>query len=667
MRQHRAVYRLELVVCLTIVHPHSNHGARSPHNPPPFVAHQFAEELSGAVASRSGHGASVGIDRAGGPNGPEETEAENPSLTRLKAVMMEAVNSQLAQIAPPVQHGGAAPARIPSVAAAAAAAAKEEEEEEEEEDEEEDGEGGGVEEGEDTRKGHGLTLGAVKRIHCGDAIPSDTPLRFQILGSPHINRKKQRTKGQKGETLVEKSRMSVVLSDGTNLVSATFAGILSLTLRKRIGKGDLCVMSIITLTNYAVHRQVRDGEVSFYIHVEGFERFGDPGKVLGMPYYINVEADGPPAYPHWYKPCKEEPRGGSGGAGEKEVATQQCGLPGCKRDAGKRCTRCRAMWYCSQDHQRCHREAHQIQCHGSKGAGSSNSPSSSSSSSSSSFASPRNAIGKVGSAQSCDSDSDGGDGGRGGETKASGPRRMMVGGGGGGGGGGDGGSEGEDTDEESDREGGPPSLPRVAAGGSKGDDRNDGDASDDDSQQAGDSGGEYEDWMGGEDEEEEEEGEEDDEGGGGGLGHAAMMFAGMSDENYEPVMTFECDGDHCGVEVTGHLWNGCVLDQMNHPLPVFSEVIGVAENYVEPCWLEDGADVDDMEERYKRFILYYYMATQVFEWYDRTVMPLCCRVAIRSAHPNRRGYPYSDPDTDPPAAGAAAAAGGDDDDSGDNS
>ena len=237
----------------------------------------------------------------------------------------------------------------------------------------------------------------------------------------------------------------------------------------------------------------------------------------------------------------------------------------------------------------------------------------------------------------------------------------------GGGGGGGGGSEGEDTDE-SDGEGDLPSLPRVASGGSEseGDDRNDGDASDDDSQHVGESGGEYEDWMGGEDE--DEDGEEDDEGGGGGVGPAAlMMFAGMNDANYEPVMAFECDGDHCGVEVTGHLWNGCVLDEINHPLPVFSEVIEVAENYVEPCWLQDGADVDDMEERYKRFILYYYMATQVFEWYDRTVMPLCCRVAIRSAHPNRRGHPYSDADTDPPVAGAAAAAGGDDDDSGDNS
>ena len=93
-----------------------------------------------------------------------------------------------------------------------------------------------------------------------------------------------------------------------------------------------------------------------------------------------------------------------------------------------------------------------------------------------------------------------------------------------------------------------------------------------------------------------------------------------------------------------------MLHETNHPLPTFDQVIGHAERYVDEVWRRVGADIDDMEDRYKRFILYYYVATQIFEWQERTTMPVCVRVAIRSMHPNRRGVVYSDRDTYPPAA-----------------
>ena len=67
--------------------------------------------------------------------------------------------------------------------------------------------------------------------------------------------------------------------------------------------------------------------------------------------------------------------GGEGGAGGKnegstgspdpeEATTWQCGLPSCAATGTKRCTSCKAAYYCSQQHQRSHWKVHKVKCRG---------------------------------------------------------------------------------------------------------------------------------------------------------------------------------------------------------------------------------------------------------------------------------------------------------------
>ena len=48
----------------------------------------------------------------------------------------------------------------------------------------------------------------------------------------------------------------------------------------------------------------------------------------------------------------------------KTKATRRCGLPSCAEKATKRCTACKAVWYCSREHQQSHWTTHKIECGG---------------------------------------------------------------------------------------------------------------------------------------------------------------------------------------------------------------------------------------------------------------------------------------------------------------
>eukprot|EP00947_MAST-08B_sp_MAST-8B-sp1_P005561 g5561.t1 len=71
----------------------------------------------------------------------------------------------------------------------------------------------------------------------------------------------------------------------------------------------------------------------------------------------------------------------------------------------------------------------------------------------------------------------------------------------------------------------------------------------------------------------------------------------------------------------------------------------VMTRYVDDAYLEDGADLSAVEPSRKRFILYYYYATQIFNWRERGEMPLCVKIAVRSKYPNPAGRSYGDDDT----------------------
>ena len=49
-------------------------------------------------------------------------------------------------------------------------------------------------------------------------------------------------------------------------------------------------------------------------------------------------------------------------AGKDEAAWLQCGLPSCVATGTKRCAACKAMYYCSRDHQRSHWNVHKGEC-----------------------------------------------------------------------------------------------------------------------------------------------------------------------------------------------------------------------------------------------------------------------------------------------------------------
>ena len=50
---------------------------------------------------------------------------------------------------------------------------------------------------------------------------------------------------------------------------------------------------------------------------------------------------------------------------------RQCGFPSCEAAATKRCTSCKAVSYCSREHQRADRKAHKAECRGSAKRGAS--------------------------------------------------------------------------------------------------------------------------------------------------------------------------------------------------------------------------------------------------------------------------------------------------------
>jgi hypothetical protein len=110
---------------------------------------------------------------------------------------------------------------------------------------------------------------------------------------------------------------------------------------------------------------------------------------------------------------------------------------------------------------------------------------------------------------------------------------------------------------------------------------------------------------------------------------------GVDAEEWEPVPIILCHGQCCGIEVTGHYFFGCMMSHREYQLPALANVANK-----KACWYVD-RPIETMTPGLKRFCYYYYYATTCLQAHDRIVLPNCVIAAIRAAHPNEKGDPYS--------------------------
>ena len=124
------------------------------------------------------------------------------------------------------------------------------------------------------------------------------------------------------------------------------------------------------------------------------------------------------------------------------------------------------------------------------------------------------------------------------------------------------------------------------------------------------------------------------------------VYPGISDEQgpFEPVEAVQCHGNLCSADVTGLHLLGCVLD--SYPLPEpNTPTIRDANRFLVGRSGGGGGGRDftktPLTNIEKRFVLYYFHATQVCHYYKRTELAPCVVCKIRSLYPNRRGTPYA--------------------------
>ena len=138
------------------------------------------------------------------------------------------------------------------------------------------------------------------------------------------------------------------------------------------------------------------------------------------------------------------------------------------------------------------------------------------------------------------------------------------------------------------------------------------------------------------DDDEEEEEEEDGAAGGGDgtLPAAGDTAADDSDVADAPAIGPDgfCNGELCSIEglVTSH----CYLRRIDHPR---------LENIREACYFATKA-VEEMENKHKRFCLYWWWATNVYCIRGkgmRAELPACVVQSIRTLYPNPPGQPYT--------------------------
>ena len=139
------------------------------------------------------------------------------------------------------------------------------------------------------------------------------------------------------------------------------------------------------------------------------------------------------------------------------------------------------------------------------------------------------------------------------------------------------------------------------------------------------------------------------------------VWRGVSDDNkYQPVPEVRCDGTSCGERGTGFFFSGCVVMEAirrfwnTHPrlffegerertvehkaLPDFDDNALVGTNRHIPADFRNDLSVLNAEKR--RFILYYWFATNIFGARTRIRLPVCVVSAVRSKYPNLKGIEY---------------------------
>ena len=146
-------------------------------------------------------------------------------------------------------------------------------------------------------------------------------------------------------------------------------------------------------------------------------------------------------------------------------------------------------------------------------------------------------------------------------------------------------------------------------------------------------------------------------------------WGGNLHSTYRSVPMIECDGSKCGAKVTGYYMFECVVlttirrfwladKKVQHPgfsnedVKAWRSDFDVKQaslpEYTHPAlirinrWVreKEPEELDEFPQGWKRFILYYFFAIDVFGARHRIRLPDCVVTAIRSKYPNPAGVPY---------------------------
>jgi hypothetical protein len=117
--------------------------------------------------------------------------------------------------------------------------------------------------------------------------------------------------------------------------------------------------------------------------------------------------------------------------------------------------------------------------------------------------------------------------------------------------------------------------------------------------------------------------------------HRTTRRWGEVDEKFRQPGVVECNGLGCSAD-TGEILTDCVVH--HYPVPDFrgllAECDAVDDLYKGPSGEPERGQPDLMPPNLRRWVLYYYYATQIFGYRARTRLPLCVEAAVRATWPN---------------------------------
>jgi hypothetical protein len=108
-----------------------------------------------------------------------------------------------------------------------------------------------------------------------------------------------------------------------------------------------------------------------------------------------------------------------------------------------------------------------------------------------------------------------------------------------------------------------------------------------------------------------------------------------ADDIHQPVEFVECSGDLCS-EPTGHVFAACVVSDRCHGLPDPLKLAPLTG----PMRESQKKNPASIQNKGKRWLLYYWYATFVFGAVLRIRLPACVVARIRALYPNPFGHPY---------------------------